>query len=64
MSKINCTMYGNQELSLHVLNDEYFYRLTRRMNYRSQVKEFCDQYFLYTDDQLDELCDDLEIEMF
>jgi len=63
MTKTNCAMYGDQELSLHVLNNEFFYSATRRMIMRSQVQEFCDQFFSYTEEQLDELCDDLEIEL-
>jgi hypothetical protein len=50
--------YADQELSLLFLNEEELYRhLMRavRRNDFSIVKDLCDDYFLYSDDQLENL---------
>ena len=52
--------YGSGELSNWVFNDEGLYR--SRHNLES-LKELLDEIFLYTDDQYDELVEDLEAEL-
>ena len=49
-------MYGEQELSLNVFNDEYFY--TERSN-RPYLMALIAEEFHYTQEQMDELIDDL-----
>ena len=56
--KTNITMYGDQELSLNFLNDEYLYRRMRACCTESRLRELADAEFTYTDDQWDELVQD------
>lgn len=53
---IDLTQYGEQELSLHVFNDEYLYNIRHRMF----LKDILDDTFIYTDEQWIELQADLE----
>lgn len=50
--------YSDGELSLLFLNDESLYnefmRAVRRNDF-TIVKELCDEYFIYTEDQLEDL---------
>lgn len=48
--------YSDNELSLIVFNDEYLYR----MRHKEYLFEELDEFFLYTQDQLDTLKQDLE----
>jgi hypothetical protein len=50
--------YSSSELSNWVMNDEYLYKL--RHYPTSALKEALDECFLYTDEQWDELQEDLE----
>ena len=53
---IDLTQYGEQELSLHVFNDEYLYNNRHRMF----LKDILDDTFIYTDEQWIELQADLK----
>ena len=53
---IDLTQYGEQELSLHVFNEEYLYNNRHRMF----LKDILDDTFIYTDEQWIELQADLE----
>jgi hypothetical protein len=53
------TLYGEQELSLNVFNDEYFY--IEREN-RPYLMALIDEEFVYTDEQMEELVQDLDDE--
>ena len=57
------TSYGEQELSLWVQNDEYFYRQFCRCEDENDLRKVVDGFFLYTDEQFAELVDDLEAEL-
>ena len=50
------TQYSDQELSLHVFNDEYFY--IERAN-RPYLMALINEEFIYTDEQMRELINDL-----
>ena len=58
--------YSDQELSLLFFNDEYLYtelmKAVRRTDF-TIVKELCDEYFIYTKDQLDDLADTFNNEL-
>jgi hypothetical protein len=58
--------YADQELSLLFLNDEFLYtelmRAVRRADF-TIVKELCDEYFIYTKDQLEDLADTFNDEL-
>jgi len=58
--------YADQELSLLFYNDEFLYtelmRAVRRADF-TIVKELCDEYFIYTKDQLDDLADTFNNEL-
>lgn len=58
MSKHDITMYGEQELSLHVLNTEYLYRKFQRCDDERDLR-FLVCEFTYTEEQFAELCRDL-----
>lgn len=62
MSKQDLTMYGNQELSLVVLNTEYLYRALCRCDDAEDLERLCEG-FLYTPEQFKELESDLEEEL-
>ena len=51
------TVYSDQELSLNVFNDEYFY--IEREN-RPYLMALIDEEFTYTSDQMNELIQDLD----
>ena len=51
------TQYTDQELSLNVFNDEYFYN--ERHN-RPYLLALVDEEFVYTDKQMAELINDLD----
>ena len=60
------THYSDQELSLLFLNDEPLYKeLMRavRQNDFTIIKEICDEYFIYTEDQLEDLIDTFNNEL-
>jgi len=61
MSKIDITMYGEQELSLHVLNTEHLYRDLLICEDDQDLRDLCSQ-FKYTEEQFEELCRDREEE--
>ena len=58
--------YSDQELSLLFFNDEFLYtelmRAVRRADF-TIVKELCDEHFIYTKDQLDDLADTFNNEL-
>ena len=60
-NKTDLTEYGDQELSLNVLNDEYLYRQFRRCDDSQDLRQLCDC-FEYTEEQFDELVNDLAAE--
>lgn len=62
MSKQDLTMYGEQELSLHVLNTEYLYRQFQRCDDARDLRMLVCE-FKYTDEQFDELVSDLEADL-
>ena len=55
LEKADLTEYGSSELSLYVFNDEWLYR--RR--HRSDFEKFLRRMFVFTDEQWDELVEDL-----
>ena len=59
MSKHDITAYGEQELSLHVLNTEYLYRAFQRCDDEQDLRALVCE-FKYTDEQFAELVSDLE----
>jgi len=54
----DCTKYGEQELSLMVMNDEGLYRAMRECSCESQLRDLVEEHFLYTEAQFEELVDD------
>jgi hypothetical protein len=60
MDKQDLTQYGEQELSLHVMNTEHLYRQFMRCDDESDLRRVVDPEFTYTDEQFEELVDDLE----
>jgi len=60
------THYSDQELSLMFLNDEVLYKELMRAVKRDDftiIKEICDEYFIYTEDQLEDLIDTFNDEL-
>lgn len=58
--------YSDQELSLLFLNDESLYKELMRAVRRTDftiVKEMCDELFIYTKDQLEDLADTFNDEL-
>ena len=53
----NITQYSDQELSLNVFNDEYFYI---ERNDRPYLMALINEEFIYTADQMAELIQDLD----
>jgi hypothetical protein len=59
MKKQDLTQYSDDELSLVVMNDEYFYKIRKSiLRDPSQLNEW----FIFTDDQLEVLKTDLQEE--
>ena len=58
MKKQDITMYSSRELSLIVFNDEFLYNV-RHMKH---LKDLLDDSFIYTDEQYEELMEDLKEE--
>ena len=56
---INITEYSDDELSLHVFNDEYLYNNRHKMWFMDIINEF----YEYTPEQLEVLLDDLADDM-
>ena len=56
MTKQDVTMHSDDELSLIVMNDEFFYTQRHDRGFLSLVSES----FIYTSEQLDVLTQDLE----
>jgi hypothetical protein len=59
MSKQDLTQYGEQELSLNVMNDEYLYRQFSRCDDEDDLEQMVSG-FNYTQEQFDELVSDLD----
>lgn len=60
------TNYSDQELSLLFLNDEVLYKELMRAVRRNDftiLKEVCDECFIYTEDQLEDLIDTFNDEL-
>ena len=53
---IDLTEYSSAELSMHVMNDEFLYN----QRHSESLKGLIDEQFVYTDEQWDELQEDLE----
>lgn len=58
MNKQDLTEYSDGELSLHVMNDEYLYRQRRSCNLKEQLEEL----FIFSEEQWEELENDLKEE--
>ena len=56
------TQHGEQELSLWVNNDEYFYSRFCDCEDESDLHRLVDGFFKYTPEQFEELVDDMETE--
>lgn len=56
--KQDITEFSDSELFLIVMNDEYYYRRRHRSNLREELTE----HFIFTDEQWDELAQDLQEE--
>lgn len=53
--------YSNDELSLWFMNDEFLYNQASRITTdKARLKDLADEFFLYTDEQLEELYTDFE----
>ena len=61
---MNITQYGEQELSLNFMNDEYLYTQACKARSFSEVKELADQNFTYSPEQLAELEQDFNDNAF
>lgn len=61
-NKADITMYGEQELSLNILNTEYLYRQFLRCEDSADLEELCSD-FEYTSEQFEELESDLKDEL-
>jgi hypothetical protein len=61
MNKTDITMYSDSELSLIVFNEEWLYKM--RHYGRKGFISILDEYYIYTQAQLDELENDLEQEL-
>jgi len=59
MSKQDLTQYSDNELSLLVFNDEGLYKQRHRSYFIDDIKEF----FIFTDEQLEVLQQDLQDEL-
>ena len=59
MNKQDLTQYSSAELSLNVFNDESLYN----QMHCSDFKELIGELFIYTDEQWDELQEDLEADL-
>jgi len=57
-NKTDLTEYSSQELSLNVFNDEYLYKQARRASGHSRLRELASEFFIFDDEQFDELCED------
>lgn len=60
------THYSDQELSLMFLNDEVLYKELMRAVRRDDftiIKEICDECFIYTENQLEDLIDTFNEEL-
>ena len=55
----NLTMYGDQELSLNVFNDEYFYSERNYNGKNDYVIALVEEEFIYTPEQMTVLIQDL-----
>lgn len=55
---IDCTEYGDQELSLYVYNDQALYRSARRCRDETELRDLVSEVFHYTEDQFAELVAD------
>lgn len=60
MERTDLTSYGEQELSLNVMNTEHLYRAFMRCDDERDLRSLVDPEFIYTDEQFEELLDDLE----
>ncbi len=54
MPKENITNYSNEELSLYFLNEESLYNILQSTDFNNVV-ETANMFFIYTDEQLEEL---------
>ena len=52
----NLTQYSDQELSLHVFNDEYLYSIRKDLD---TLMDKIEEFFIYTQEQMNELVLDL-----
>lgn len=59
MKKQDLTEYSSAELSMWVFNDESLYRLRKR---KAALIETLNDFFVFTEEQLEELLTDLENE--
>lgn len=59
MEKQNLREYSDNELSLVVFNDEYLYAIRHRRIFMQTIEK----YFLYTEEQLEVLKQDLESDL-
>lgn len=59
MTKQDITMHSDMELSLLVFNTEWLYNNRRRPRFIDRLKEL----YIFTDEQLDVLKQDLEADM-
>jgi len=57
-NKTDLTEYSSQELSLNVFNDEYLYKSVRRFHKHDQLRDLVSEFFIFDDEQFDELCED------
>lgn len=58
MSRLDITMYGREELSLHFLNTEHLYHAMRGCALPRHLREIAEEYFIFTDEQWQELLTD------
>lgn len=57
---MDITQYGEQELSLHVQNTEWLYHEFMQCEDEDDLRTLVDPEFTYTEEQFEELVDDLD----
>lgn len=63
MNKQDITKYSDDELSLIVMNDETFYKMRRRMQNEKDATNLLSEYFVFTNEQLKVLIEDVDFDL-
>lgn len=57
-TKQDLTKYSENELSLHLFNDEYLYKARKQSH--EYLRELLEEIFIFTEEQFDVLIQDIE----